>query len=189
MVDRHAVYLEWCKGGHRDEDEDEDIPEGDIDEGGDRVDGGDTAELEDRDTRVVGRSDSAVSTPSLYHPPHLRSITASTIIADQQATRFLESLQAYLVRTHTVSFAPRHCYDKFNLLGRVTCRLPAIPETSATKGLNQIHASPPRPRRARAPAEAAYHDFALVRTDRGERNAHTIGTPLEGKHVVLLRCH
>ncbi|KAG6376831.1 hypothetical protein JVT61DRAFT_1857 [Boletus reticuloceps] len=111
------------------------------------------------------------------HPPHLRHVAASNIIAEQHATQFLVSLQAYL-SSLGISFAPRP-FDTFHLFSRLVFRLPSILEVSNVKLTNIIHASPPRPRRGRCPPEAAHLDFALVRCP--DRNPYTEGTAIEGE--------
>lgn len=110
------------------------------------------------------------------HPPGLRGVSATQIIRDRHASRFLEAVQDLLDTKHAVITV--QYFDRFDLYKRVTLQLPLIPEANPNSLANIVRASPPVPAAGRCPCEPAHLDFALVRT--GERNDHTKGTPLEG---------
>lgn len=192
-VDRYAVYLDWCKQrtpAVNDtcllEDQEPEDAEGEVEvEGGDRGHG-DGANFEVQASRnqsgVLVMDDRDIDkSQTFYQPPHLRNITVSKIITELHARRFIDALRMYL-STEGVVFTPR-VIDTVDMLGRLTYELPGIAEDGGRNSMSIIRSCPPRPRRARTPAEPAYVDFALVRTDANEHNPFTQGTPLEGERL------
>lgn len=115
------------------------------------------------------------------HPPLLRAVPASKIIAENGASRFLPTVQTFL-RNHDCLLVP-HEFDEFKLFKKVNLMLPPIPEVSKKKYRDIVRASPPVPPAGRAKGEPAHLDFAFVRT--GEANLHTDGTNLEGMSQLL----
>ncbi|KAJ7654795.1 hypothetical protein B0H17DRAFT_1214266 [Mycena rosella] len=129
------------------------------------------------------------SLPMTYHiakrpPAATRKVVASHIIAatGHNAVRFLPALTTFLSKAGS-SFIP-HDFDIFGTWKRITFTLPAIPEVGDRHALNIVRATAPVTVFGTT-AEAAHHDFALIRT--GEVNVFTAGTALQGLCIAQVR--
>ena len=116
------------------------------------------------------------------HPVELQDVPAHAIVKTHCAARFLPALASF-IQGHGSAIGVSS-EDEFDLYKQIEVALPAIPEVSPTKLKNVIRATPPVPAAPRRAPEAAYLDFAFVRT--GEENASTRGTVLEGRFFLRL---
>ncbi|KAJ7810821.1 hypothetical protein B0H13DRAFT_2384353 [Mycena leptocephala] len=120
---------------------------------------------EDADT-LIHRTYSIAKQP----PAATRRVVASHIIAKDghNAIRFLPALSQFLRVNFNSSFSP-YAFDVFPTWKRLKFTLPNIPEVGQRHATNLVRATapviPPGEARYRT-VEPAYHDFALVKTQK-----------------------
>lgn len=179
-VDHFQAYLDWCRCGalstNRTTPTTASLDHVELPDPDNASDSEEQAIIVEQTSNNSGPSLSYKVAKS--HPRTLRCIPASTIVANHNASQFLEAVQAFL-RQHGSSIIPQS-FDGFDLWKQLEFCLPAIPEAGITKLKNIVRASPPVPAIGRCQAEPAHLDFALIRT--GEVNPRTDGTPLQGEY-------